>query len=207
MISMLTAAPAFSVRTRADEAREAKAAAMPSADDARRSTQDQQKALAARRMQAVLERFKALKLTIKMDPKAALRMATDMAKELKAAVKAYQQAGGRNVSMGEFAMIRRQAADAAKAQETQADAAQADAQAKAAERLAQAETDALGDMGFFDLVKSAIGALRDAHDKIRAQTPQSLSNPDEDDWKAAEKAQSELEKAVAFAAAGVSIRV
>ena len=68
--------------------------------------------MASRKLQAVRDQMKALSLMVKIDPKSALRLSSDLAKALKAAVKDYVEAGGRNVSDGEMAMLRRRASEA-----------------------------------------------------------------------------------------------
>jgi len=74
------------------------------------------KEMASRRLQGVQERMRTLSLMMKIDSRAALRLAADLAKELKGAVKDYQAAGGRNVSAGDMALIRKQAVEAREAQ-------------------------------------------------------------------------------------------
>ncbi|MFN5615408.1 MAG: hypothetical protein ACK45V_06950, partial [Brevundimonas sp.] len=61
------------------------------------------------------ERRDALMLLVKIEPRAALRMTAELAKELKSAVRDYVEAGGKNVTDGEMAMLRRDAKDAREA--------------------------------------------------------------------------------------------
>ena len=124
MISLLTAstiAPKASAALAATGPSRARAEARPSDEptppqlattDARRAAEGQRKEMAYRRMQSVWDRMKTLSLMIRADPRSALKMAAELARELKAAVKAYVEAGGRNVSSGDLALLRRRAADA-----------------------------------------------------------------------------------------------
>lgn len=190
-----------------------------------KAVQAQRKALAQKRMNSVRERMRALSLMIKMDPRAALKMAAELAKELRGAIKAYQEAGGRNVSSGEMALIRRHMSDASDARdEAGAIAAEARVKAEAApgdeglqtqaralsgmaeqagqrfEELEALEAVAVADFGFFDVVKQLVGGLRKARDEIRGKAAETLNPPTEDDWKAADAEQRELERALAFSA-------
>jgi hypothetical protein len=54
-------------------------------------------------------------LLVKIDPKAALKMTAALAKELRSAVADYVDAGGKNVTDGEMALMRRDARDAREA--------------------------------------------------------------------------------------------
>lgn len=104
-----------------------KAAASLTFGDPRQAAQAMRKEMASRRMQGVTERMRTLSLMIKADPSSALKLAAELAKELKAAVKDYQDAGGRNVSSGDMALIRRQITDARAARSASAEAQPADA--------------------------------------------------------------------------------
>lgn len=88
---------------------------LPSLTEMRDSARSMKKEMAAKRVQAVRERMDALKLMVKIDPRAGLKMTAELAKELKSAVKDYVDAGGRNVTDGEMAMMRRDANDAREA--------------------------------------------------------------------------------------------
>ena len=88
---------------------------LPSLSDLRDSQQSMRKEMAARKVQAVRERRDALMLLVRLDPKAALKMTAAMAKELKSAVAEYVEAGGRNVTDGEMAMLRQDAEEAREA--------------------------------------------------------------------------------------------
>jgi hypothetical protein len=196
--------------------------------------QNQRKELAQKRMNSVRERMQALSLIIKMDPRAALKMAAELAKELKAAVKDYQDAGGRNTSAGDLALIRDQIsrarearsavtpepdappppdpavnaeAGSRRAQQAYAAASSAAFQERSIERLTELEKVAVADNGFFDLVKGLAKALRKAREDIRHESHSALRPPNEDDWKEADAAQVELERQINTAPTGISVRV
>ena len=88
---------------------------LPSVSDMRDAQKSMKKEMAAKKVQAVRERRDALMLMVKIDPRAALKMTAELAKELKSAVKDYVEAGGKNVTDGEMAMMRRDAKDAREA--------------------------------------------------------------------------------------------
>jgi hypothetical protein len=88
---------------------------LPSLSDLRDAQKSMRKEMAAKKVQAVRERRDALMLLVKIDPKAALKMTAALAKELKSAVADYVDAGGRNVTDGEMALMRRDAMDAREA--------------------------------------------------------------------------------------------
>jgi len=206
---------------------------LPTAAETRQSLQAQEKAMASRKLEAIRERMKALKLITKIDPKSALKLAGDLAKELKAAVKAYVAAGGRNVSQGEMAMIRRDATEARDAASTASDAVPAQPDAvegevsapvnaeikraqqaygmavdtaetrdASARRLEAVEGEAMADEGFFRQVKQAVADLRKARQDIKAAALSSPNPPSDDDWKAADKEQAELERTLDMAPTG-----
>ena len=214
---------------------------LPSLSDMRDAQKSMKKEMAAKKVQAVRERRDALMLMVRIDPKAALKMTAELAKELKSAVKDYVEAGGKNVTDGEMAMMRRdvedsrEAADAAlkgvpaepkdagvEAVEAKAEAetAKVDAEMKRAqaayaaafeiadgraEKADRAEAvlgAAMNDQGFFQQVKMALGELKEARDKIKADWANPKS-PDKHDWKAADKEMAELEKAIDFAPTGM----
>lgn len=221
---------------RPEAANKAARPSLPSTAEIRDRTRAQQKEMAGRKLQAVRDRMQAISLIVKIDPKSALKLAGDLARELKAAVKAYVEAGGRNVSDGEMAMIRKRAAEARDASNTaaaavptepatgtaaeptaavdaetrraqQAYASAADAaysKEAAADALDGVERVALADQGFFQQVKELLGGLKKAREDIRAAAPFALSKPSKDDWKAADKAQAELEREIDFAPTGAS---
>lgn len=85
---------------------------LPSLTDLRDAQKSMRKEMAARKVQAVRERRDALMLLVKIDPKAALKMTAALAKELKSAVAEYVEAGGKNVTDGEMALMDRDAKDA-----------------------------------------------------------------------------------------------
>lgn len=91
---------------------------LPSLSDLRDAQKSMRKEMAANKVQAVRERRDALMLLVKIDPKAALKMTAALAKELKSAVADYVEAGGRNVTDGEMALMRRDAMDAREAADT-----------------------------------------------------------------------------------------
>ena len=152
----------------------------------------------------------ALKLMAKIDPKTALKLAAELAREMKGAVKAYAEAGGRNVSTGDLALIRKQASDALQAREAAAEAGldttSMEAQLKA---LGAREEDAVADHGFFEEVKRIVAGLKKARQDIRGEAITALNPPSEAEWKAADRDQAELEREIDRAAAGpaVSIRI
>ena len=211
-----------------------KNAASLSLGDPRESAQAMRKEMASRRMQAVKERMGTLGLMIKADPRSALKLAAELAKELKAAVKDYQDAGGRNTSAGDLALIRNQIsrarearsavapepnappppdpavnaeAESRRAQQAYVAAANAEFQERSIERLTELEKVAVADNGFFDLVKGLAKALRKAREDIRHEAHSALRPPNEDDWKEADAAQVELERQINTAPTGISVRV
>lgn len=212
------------------------AVALPSLAGMRDGQKAQRKAMAAKKVQAVRERMDALKLMVKIDPRAALKMTAQLAKELKSAVKDYVDAGGKNVTDGDMAMIRRQALEARDAADVAAEGVPAEAGAADAEtptvdaeavdagtkraqaaygaaaefadgrdqradRLGAVEGAAMADQDFFQQVRLALGDLKDAREKIKANWTHPRQ-PDKDDWKAADRAMAELEKAIDFAPTG-----
>ncbi len=88
---------------------------LPSLSEMRDSYKAMKKEMAAKKVQAVRERRDALMLMVKIDPKAALKMTVEMAKALKEAVKDFVDAGGKNPTDGEMAMMRRDAKNAREA--------------------------------------------------------------------------------------------
>ncbi len=88
---------------------------LPSLSDLRDAQRSMRKEMAAKKVQAVRERRDALMLLVKIDPKAALKMTAALAKELRSAVEDYVDAGGRNITDGEMALIRRDAMDSREA--------------------------------------------------------------------------------------------
>ena len=198
------------------------------------------KEMAARKVQAVRERRDALMLIVKIDPRAALKMTIEMAKELKAAVKDFVDAGGRNVTDGEMAMMNREAKDARDAADLAVDGlpaepgdgpveeagvevpvgtanidaevrrahtayeaafGMADAKDETADRAEAIVGAANADRGFFIQVKMAMGELKEARDKIKADWA-NLKSPNKDDWKIADKAMAELERQIDTAPTG-----
>lgn len=205
---------------------------LPSLSDMRDAQKSMKKEMAAKKVQAVRERRDALMLMVKIDPRAGLKMTAELAKELKSAVKDYVEAGGRNVTDGDMAMMRRDAKDAREAadaalkglpsepKEAGAEAPMVDAEMKRAQAAYAAAFDiadgrdetadraeavfgaAMVDQGFFQQVKMALGELKEAREKIKADRANPKS-PDRDDWKAADKDMAELEKALDFAPTGM----
>lgn len=174
------------------------------------SGKEQARDLAYKRLERVKARMDALKLMAKIDPKTALKLAAELAREMKGAVKAYAEAGGRNVSTGDLALIRKQAADALEARDAAAEAGidttSMEAQLKA---LGAREADAMADYGFFEQVKQIVAGLKEARQDIRGKAITALNPPSEEDWKAADRDQAELEREIDRAASGpaVSIRI
>ena len=216
-------------------------AGLPSLSDMRDAQKAMKKEMAAKKVQAVRERMDALKLMVKIDPRAGLKMTAELAKELKSAVKDYVEASGRNVTDGEMAMMRRDAKDAREAADAAlrglptepkdadveavgadagAESATVDAEVKRAQAayavafgIADARDEtadraeavfgaAMIDQGFFLQVKLALGELKEAREKIKADWANPKS-PDKDDWKVADKAMAELEKAIDMAPTGM----
>ena len=212
---------------------------LPSLSEMRDAQKSMKKEMAARKVQAVRERRDALMLMVRIDPKAALKMTVEMAKELKEAVEDFVEAGGKNPTEGELAMMRRDSKDAREASEgalealpaepkdvdvddaeaPTAETAKVDAEVKRAQaayaaafavadtrdekadRAEAVETAANADSGFFMQVKLALGELKEARDKIKADWAH-LKSPDKDDWKVADKAMVELERAIDLAPTG-----
>lgn len=98
----------------------AQSVSLPSLTDMRDQQKSRMKEFAARKVQAVRERMDALKLMVKLDPKAALKMTAELAKELRSAVKAYVEAGGKNPTSGEMKMAIQAATEARDAADTAA---------------------------------------------------------------------------------------
>ena len=116
---------------------------LPSLSDMRDAQKSMKKEMAAKKVQAVRERMDALKLMVKIDPKAGLKMTAELAKELRSAVKDYVEAGGKNVTDGEMAMMRRDAKDAREAADAALKGLPAEPKAAAGEAVevdAEAET-------------------------------------------------------------------
>ncbi len=228
---------------------------LPSLSEMRDSQKAMKKEMAARKVQAVRERRDALMLMVRIDPKAALKMTAELAKELKAAVKDFVDAGGKNPTMGEMKMMSRDAreareaadaaveglptaaetadpdgaeaggltAETAKGEASAAETAKMDAEVKRAHAAYEAafatafdvadDKDAkadraeavlgaaMADEGFFMQVKLAMGELKAARDKIKADRAH-FKTPDKDDWKVADKAMAELEKEIDMAPTG-----
>lgn len=239
MISLqtLAAAPLQNVRATARDAftrpvrDEASGAALPSLTRMRDSQRSQAKDMAARKVQAIRERMNALKLMVKLDPKAALKMTAGFAKELRAAVKEFVDAGGRNPTAGEMKMamrdaeLARDAADraegdvpaepAAAESEVPIDAEMKRAQAayaaatgiaehtdRAADRLEAKIGLGLADMGFFEQVRQALGDIKSAREKIKADWTHPKA-PSRDDWKVADRELAELEREIDLAPTGL----
>lgn len=254
MISMqgLSASPLPAWRTPLQDPRSPAAAGetspgagLPSLSQMRDSEKAVRKEMAAKKVEAVRQRRNALMLMVKIDPRAALKMTVEMAKALKAAVKEFVEAGGKNPTLGEMKMMSRDAQEAREAADaavedlpveaeadiddagveakTEAEAATMDAEIKRAhaayeaayatafgvadakdekaDRLEAIVNAAMSDEGFFLQVKLAMGELKEAREKIKADWAH-FKAPDKDDWKVADKAMAELEKAVDMAPTG-----
>ncbi|MBU1345668.1 MAG: hypothetical protein KKA16_01815 [Alphaproteobacteria bacterium] len=248
MISMTTASPQPLPFWRTPLPGQAKAVegqspgfGLPSLAEMRDSQRAMKKEMAARKVQAVRERRDALMLMVRIDPKAALKMTVEMAKALKEAVEDFVDAGGKNPTDGELAMMHRDSKDAREAangaleaapadpmeagldgagvEAPTAEAAKVDAEVKRAQiayaaafavadirdakadRAEAVENAANADRGFFMQVKLALGELKEAREKIKADWA-NLKSPHEDDWKVADKAMAELEKAIDIAPTG-----
>lgn len=237
MISIQSLAAAPQTRSLAGEPfqrsgrQETPGAVLPSLSQMRDSQRAQAKDMAARKVQAIRERMNALKLMVKIDPKAALKMTAQFAKELRAAVKEFVDAGGRNPTQGEMKMAMRDA-EAARAAADRAEgdvpaepeAAEPEAPVDAEMKRAQAayaaaagvaeNTDrvadrleakvglGMADMGFFEQVKLALGDIKTAREKIKADWAHPKA-PSKDDWKAADKELAELERQIDLAPTGL----
>lgn len=217
---------------------------LPSLSELRDGAKAMQKELAAKKVEAVRQRRDALMLMVKVDPKAALKMTAELAKDLKAAVKDFVDAGGKNPTLGEMKMMSRDAQaardaadaaveglpveeaaaeDAGLEAKTEAEAAKIDADMKRAhaayeaayatafgvaddkdakaDRLEAIVSAAMSDAGFFEQVKLAMGELKEAREKIKADWAH-LKAPNKEDWKVADKAMAELEKEIDMAPTG-----
>lgn len=210
---------------------EASGAVLPSLTRMRDSQRSQARDMAARKVQAIRERMNALKLMVKIDPKAALKMTAGFAKELRAAVKEFVDAGGRNPTSGEMKMAMRDAeaaraaadraegdvpaepaaaepgvpvdAETKRAQTAYATAAGiADDSDRTADRLEAKVGLGMADMGFFEQVRQALGDIKSAREKIKADWAHPRS-PSKDDWKAADKELTELEREIDLAPTGL----
>lgn len=221
--------------------------ALPSLAEMRDAQKAQKKEMAARKVQSIRERMDALKLMVKLDPKAALKMTAGFAKELRAAVKDYVEAGGKNPTNGEMKMAMKQASEARDAADAAADglpaepgttevetvdagtldsgaldsgASAIDAETKRAQaayataagiaedkdgfadRMEAVLGLAFADQGFFEQVKIALGDIKAAREKIKADWTHPRK-PDEDDWKVADKELAELEREIDLAPTGM----
>ena len=227
---------------------------LPSLSEMRDGAKAMQKELAAKKVESVRQRRDALMLMVKIDPKAALKMTAELAKELKAAVKDFVDAGGKNPTMGEMKMMSRDAqeardaadaadaavqglppsaktadpngaereastAEAAQGQTSTAESAKPDAEMKRAQaayatafgvaddkdakadRLEAVVSAAMSDAGFFEQVKLAMGELKEAREKIKADWAH-FKAPNKEDWKIADKAMAELDKEIDMAPTG-----
>ena len=219
---------------------------LPSLSDLQNSQKAMKKEMAARKVQAVRERRDALMLMVRIDPKAALKMTAELARELKEAVKDFVDAGGKNPTMGEMKMMSRDAQEAREAADaaveglpteakieaadaeavdtrTEVETAKIDAEMKRAhaayeaafatafdvaddkdekaDRLEAIFNAAMADEGFFMQVKLAMGELKEAREKIKADWA-NLKAPNKDDWKIADKTMAELEKEIDMAPTG-----
>ena len=204
-------------------------ATLPSLGQMQDARKAQARDMAARKVQAIRERMDALKLMVKIDPKSALKMTAGFAKELRAAVREYVDAGGKNPTSGEMKLAMRDAeaardtAESAEAgvpaapdtAEAPVDAGMKRAQAAYATAAGMAEDSdriadrleavvglAFADMGFFDQVKLALGDIKAAREKIRADWAHPKA-PSKDDWKAADKELAELEREIDLAPTGM----
>lgn len=206
--------------------------ALPTLSEMRDAQKAQKKAMAAKKVQAVRERMDALKLMVRIDQKSALKMTAELAKELKSAVTDYVEAGGKNVTDGDMAMIRKQASEARDAAETAADgvpaapveaggapAAAVDAEARRAQQAyAVAAEVAQGQdhrADRLEAVESAAVADRGFFDQVKLALGElkkaredikadwaHTRKPGQKDWKASDQAMAELERAIDFAPTG-----
>lgn len=214
---------------------------LPSLAEMQDAQKAQRKSMAAQKVQNIRERMDALKLMVKLDPKAALKMTAGFAKELKAAVKDYVDAGGKNPTNGEMKMMMKQASEARDAADDAAgglpaepkamDAGAADVEVETGAVTIDAETKraqaaysaasgiaedkdrvadrmeavldlAFADMGFFEQIRLALGDIKAAREKIKADWTHPRK-PDEDDWKVADKELAELERQIDLAPTGM----
>lgn len=205
---------------------------LPSAADVRASAQTQKKAMASRKLQAVRDQMKALSLMVKIDPKSALRLSSDLAKALKAAIKDYVDAGGRNVSDGEMAMLRRRASEAREAasmaeQATPPEPAAGEALAdttmdaevrrgQAAYAVATEVAEGRGDVAeSLERAESTAAADRGFFQQVKEilgalkKAREDIKadwghprKPDDEDWKVSDQALEDLEREIDFAPTG-----
>ena len=206
--------------------------ALPSLSEMRDAQKAQKKAMAAKKVQAVRERMDALKLLVRIDQKSALKMTAELAKELKSAVTDYVEAGGKNVTDGDMAMIRKQASEARDAAETAADGVPAapleadgapavavDADARRAQQAyAVAAEVAQGQdhrADRLEAVESAAVADRGFFEQVKLALGElkkaredikadwaHTRKPGQKDWDASDQAMAELEQAIDFAPTG-----
>ena len=75
-------------------------AALETLKQRKTSADEDQKAAAKQKIEQLKARIRMMRMTMPADPKAAARMASQLARELGAAVKAYAAAGGSTAGMG-----------------------------------------------------------------------------------------------------------
>lgn len=182
-----------------------------------KSANAMQREMASKEIYGMIERIRALKLLIKVDARAGLVEITQIAKDLRKALKTYRDASDPMAAAGaraELAAAERQArtaeakqTEAAATQEADAadKAATAEAEAVVAEvepeavaeeapQMPQGRSDAMADRSLMRDVRGMIHALREFMDKVRARENEpGGQKPDEDDWKEARKAMGELQ--------------
>lgn len=174
---------------------------LPSLPDLRDAQKSMKKEMAAKRVQAVRERRDALMLLVKIDPRSALKMTAELAKELRSAVKDYVEAGGKNVTDGEMAMMRRDAHDTREAADAArnglpAEPKESDVEAvEAEERDGSATVDA--DMKRAQAAYAAAFGIADARDARadRAEAVLGVAGADRGFFQQVKQALAELKEA------------
>ena len=205
---------------------------LPSLSDLRDAQRSMRKEMAAKKVQAVRERRDALMLLVKIDPKAALKMTAALAKELKSAVADYVEAGGRNVTDGEMALMRRDAIKAREAADTALNGLPAEPEESGTEAPAVVDAEMKRAQAAYAAAFSVADARDERADRAEAvlgvavadrgffqQVKEALAElkearekikanwahpkaPGRDDWKEAYKEMAELEKAIDMAPTG-----
>lgn len=174
------------------------------------SVKERAREMASRRLEFVRAKVEALKLMVKIDPRSALKLAGEIARELKAATKAFRESGGRDVSDADMALMKHRVEGVEAARDT-ASGAGADDQVRRADdeldRLAGMQAEMTGDKGVFDEIRRFLATLKKARDDIRGEATTSFRAPSEADWRAFDRDQAELERELARAGAGPRVSV
>lgn len=161
---------------------------------------------ARRRIGELIERLKLLKLMIEIDPQAAMRLSTQIAKELKAALKDYRNAGGFGPDGGVTASAQLGLAAAQATQGSAPAAVESPEAARAYERAEGLATDPVREreQAAFEAeftekeatlrdVRGIVGALKEARQKIALQFMKPLNRPTQADAEAWDEAMKAVE--------------